>query len=491
MGLAFWFLIGLPWGPHNESFDWVVRLEQRTFWSALFDKFPSVLGLRPLGTGPAWLLYRLGGHDVGLTQFVNAAMALFAWGWLAMDARPPRLFALLSLVVSGVFFAGYIWVFHAHGIFYGPLIVYVASLARTARGTLDPRALLGAFVGAVVTALAHPYALPLVVAFAAGAIVETPELRSRAGAATLAVVVTGCVAVSMLLVPDYGHSVPGSPLAGWITSFKTCEVNRVGAGVAALLAAWTASRSWPGRAGAIAALLTLGLAAAAAAAGLPVLPLWIAWAAARAARLGRSTIVALLAATALLPLPNPTGSPTYAIFALMVGAYATSLDDEDAERPLLRWGGAPAGIAVAVLLAVALAVRGGWPVPVASRLARPLLAEGERTRQLEVLAARLMGSPWKAEPVRFATAKGDPVKVNALDRGVRPPTEDNHLTTWLDWKRGGPATGRDTLLLAFGGESRVGMDTLFVAHGRYAGDALVLRRSPVPPSTAAAATTRP
>jgi hypothetical protein len=102
-----------------------------------------------------------------------------------------------------------------------------------------------------------------------------------------------------------------------------------------------------------------------------------------------------------------------------------------------------------------------------------------------------MGSPWKAEPVRFATAKGDPVKVNALDRGVRPPTEDNHLTTWLDWKRGGPATGRDTLLLAFGGESRVGMDTLFVAHGRYAGDALVLRRSPVPPSTAAAATTRP
>ncbi|MEY4374821.1 MAG: hypothetical protein RL760_988, partial [Candidatus Eisenbacteria bacterium] len=35
-GLAFWFVIGLPWGPHNESFDWVVRLEQRTLWQALF-----------------------------------------------------------------------------------------------------------------------------------------------------------------------------------------------------------------------------------------------------------------------------------------------------------------------------------------------------------------------------------------------------------------------------------------------------------------------
>ena len=48
-GLAFWFVVGLPWGPHNESFAWVVRLEQRSLWEALFQKFPSVLSLRPLG----------------------------------------------------------------------------------------------------------------------------------------------------------------------------------------------------------------------------------------------------------------------------------------------------------------------------------------------------------------------------------------------------------------------------------------------------------
>ncbi|MCE9628355.1 MAG: hypothetical protein K8R56_10620, partial [Candidatus Eisenbacteria bacterium] len=104
-GLAFWFVVGLPWGPHNESFDWVVRLETRTFMGALFDKFPSVLSLRPLGTGAAWLLYRLGGHDVGLTEVVNALIALFAWGWAAHGAREQRLFALLALVAGGVFFA--------------------------------------------------------------------------------------------------------------------------------------------------------------------------------------------------------------------------------------------------------------------------------------------------------------------------------------------------------------------------------------------------
>ena len=489
-GFATWFVIGLPWGPHNESFDWVVRLEQRSFWTALIEKFPSVLGLRPLGTGPAWLLYRLGGHDVGLTQFANAALVLFAWGWVVYDARERRSLALLALIAGGVFFAGYIWVFHLHGIFYGPLLVYLASLVRAARNPLDLRSLLGGFVGGVLTALAHPYALPLAVAFAVGAIVETPALRTRAGLSALGVVVTGSLAVYLLLVPSSVHVLVGAPLAGLITSFQTAEVNAVGSLVAALLAAWTASRAWPGRAGLVAALWTLALAAAAAAAGLPVLPLWIAWAAAKAARRGRWTMVALLATCALLPIANPTGSPTYAIFAIFVATCATAMDDPATELRLKPVSGPAPAVVAAALLAVALAVREGWPVPIVSRVAQPLLAEGERTRQLEVLASRLMGSAWKAYPARFATDYTMPVNADAVDRRLRPPTEDAHLRTWLDWKRGGPAVGRDTLVLAFGGETRPGMDTLFVAHGRYAGDALVLRRSSAPPSADSLQTSR-
>src|SRR5262249_61572526 len=143
-----------------------------------FERFPSVLSLRPLGTGPAWLLYRFGGHDVALVQFANAALALLAWAWVLHGARERHVLAALSLVAGGVFFAGYIWVFHLHGIFYGPLIFYVAALVRSARGPLDLRTLLGVFVGGALTALAHPYALPLGVAFAIGAVAETPLLRT-------------------------------------------------------------------------------------------------------------------------------------------------------------------------------------------------------------------------------------------------------------------------------------------------------------------------
>src|SRR5262249_46466561 len=276
--------------------------------------------------------------------------------------------APLALVVGGVFFAGYIWVFHLHGIFYGPLLLYVASMVRAARGPLDLRTLLGTFVGGVLTALAHPYALPLAIAFALGAVIETPFLRSRAGAAALAIVLTGSLAVYLLLVPVNSRVVPSAPLAGLITSFKTGEVNAVGAIVAALLAAWTGSRAWPGPPGLAAALLTLLLAGASMAAGLPVLPLWIAWAAVRSARHGRWALVALLAASALLPIANPTGSPTYSIFAVFVAACATPLDESGPRRPLRAAPRAGRGAAAAAPPAVGLAVAPGAP---GARLPRP------------------------------------------------------------------------------------------------------------------------
>ncbi len=476
-GLAFWFVVGLPWGPHNEAFDWVVRLEQRSLAAALFEKFPSVLSLRPLGTGPAWVLYRLGGRDVALVEFANALLALAAWAWVAVALRERRLFALLGLVAGGAFFAGYIWVFHVHGVFYGPLLLYVACLARSARDPLDLRTLLGVFVGALVTALAHPYALPLAVAFVLGAIAETRLLRGRQGLAAVGVVVTGALAAYLLLVPGTNRGLPAGLLEGAIESYRTLEVNAVGTLVATLLAAWTATRALPGGAGRVAAGLTLAAGLGLRLAGLPVLPLWFAWAIAKSLRRGRGIMAALLAACALLPLPNPTGSPTYGVFAVFVAAVASALDEAGVDGALHALRARVVLPALALALVVALAVRAGVPVPLVARAAAPLLAEGERTRQLETIADSLLASPWRSEPVRFVRSARSPAEADGLDRRFRPPTEDHHLRTWLDWKRGGPATGRDTLLLGFGGDSPAGMDVVLRVRGRVAGDALVLRRS--------------
>jgi len=490
-GLAFWFVVGLPWAPHNESFDWIVRLEQRTLVQALIEPFPSVLSLRPLGTGPAWLLYRLGGHDVGLVEMVNALLALGAWAWAARGLRERRVFALLAFVTGGVFISGYIWVFHLHGIFYGPLLFFVVALARAARGPLDPNTLLGVFVGAVITALVHPYALPLAVAFALGAVIESPRLRTPPGFAAASVVLFGSAAAYLLLVPGDQRGIPDAPLVGLLQSYRTLEVNVVGSAVAGLLAARTATRTMPGPGGTAAGVMTLVVATGAVLSGVPVLPLWFAWAATKGMRRGRWTLTALLAACALLPAANPTGSPTYAIFAVFTAAYATAMDDIGTDGLLYFMRGPRVAASVAAVLLLALAVRTGWPLPALSRVAAPLLAEGERTRQFEVLVDRLMKSDWRSSAGRFVRPAQSPAEADALDRRFRPPTDDHHLATWLDWRRGGPPTGADTLVFGFGGDTLPGMDTLFSSRGRYAGDALVLRRSSVAPAADTLTTSRP
>jgi hypothetical protein len=476
-GLAFWFIVGLPWGPHNESFDWIVRLEQRSLWGALFERFPSVLGLRPLGTGPAWVLYRLGGHDVGLVEFVNAALALLAWAWAARGARELRLFSLFALVTGGVFFAGYIWVFHLHGIFYGPLLLYLAGLARAARGPLDLRSLLGVFVGALVTSLIHPFALLFALAFVAGATLETPMLRTRSGAAVLAIVVSGAAAAYFLVVPGQSRGLPGPVWPGFLATYRTLEVNIVGSSLAAAFAAWCAARTWRGGGGWLAGVATAAAAAALCAARLPVLPLWFAWAACKCIRRGRWTLAALVVGCGLLPIPNPTGSPTYGVFAVFVAVFASAFDEPSTEGVLHWLTPRFASVLLVLLVTTAIAVRVGVAVPVLSRLAAPLLAEGERTRQFEVLVDRLVDSRWRDSPARFVRSARSPAEADALDRRFRAPTDDHHLATWLDWKRGRPPITGDTLWFGFGGDAPAGMDTLLVARGRHAGDALVLRRS--------------
>jgi hypothetical protein len=476
-GLAFWFVIGLPWGPHNESFDWIVRLEQRSLWGALFERFPSVLSMRPLGTGPAWILYRLGGHDVGLVEFVNAALALFAWGWAARGAREIRLFTVFALVAGGIFFAGYIWVFHLHGIFYGPLLLYLAALARAARGPLDLRTLLGVFVGGLLTALIHPYALLLVVAFVAGATLETPLLRSPSGAAVLGVIVSGAAAAYLLLVPGDARGIPVAVLPGFLATYRTLEVNVIGSSIAGAFATWCATRSWRGGGGLFAGAVAAVSAAALYAAGLPVLPLWLAWAAIKCIRRGRWTMAALVVGCALLAIPNPTGSPTYGVFGVFVAVFASALDEPSTDGVLHGLTPKLAVAGIVLLLGTAVAIRVGAQIPVLTRLASPLLAEGERTRQFEVLVDRLMGSHWRDSPARFVRSAKSPAEVDALDRRFRAPTDDHHLATWLDWRRGRSPMTRDTLWFGFGGDAPAGMDTLLLARGRHAGDALVLRRS--------------
>jgi hypothetical protein len=447
------------------------------FRAALAGRLPSVSSVRPLGTALAWLLYRTSGDSLIPVQLFNVAFTLAAWWTLARAILERRTFALLGLVAGGVFFSGYLFLFHLHGIFYGPLLLLLAVMVATWRAGLTPRALALLLALSVVTALIHPFALLFDVALVAGALIERRALRTPAGIALA--VLSGAVAwltLALTVTPSRVSPLGEGP-AALAVSFRMIEVHPLISLVAVLVTALAAGQAWRGRAALLAAVLALACGALAWRAGGPVLPLWVAAAALKAARRGWWALVALLGSAFVLPFASTTGSPTYALFALMLCAAITALGEDGLEARLAFVDGrATAGVAI-VTAALALALRAGVPVPIVSRLAHPLLAERERTHQLETLVARVLHSPLRDRPLCLLRRANSPALAdNAVDRTHRPPTQEVFFDPYLNARRGGAPPSGDTLWIGFGSDREPGLAPLIALPGRFAGEADVFAR---------------
>ena len=208
-----------------------------------------------------------------------------------------------------------------------------------------------------------------------------------------------------------------------------------------------------------------------------MLPLWVAACLLKAASRGWWTLAALLAVAFVLPVASATGSPTYTVFALMLSTATAALGDQDLERRLGFIEGWPA-VAVAVAAAMlAVALRGGVDVPVVSKLARPLLAESERTHQLETLVDRLLHSPLRDRPLRLYRDANSPMLAdNSVDRTHRPPTQELFFEHYVRLRRGHEALPGDTLWIAFGGDRVPGGRPVELLRGRFAGEAAAFAR---------------
>lgn len=479
-GIAFWFVVGFPFGHHNESYDWVAWISTPDAASVCWHRFYGAGGYRPLAMSIAWGLFRASGGSLVPIQLFNFLLTVLAWWTLARSAAQPRTFALAALVSGGVLFAGYIFLFHLHGVFYGPLLLWLALAVRAAERDLTGRSVAIVFAAALVAALAHTFALVLGLAFFAGAAIERGWLRRPGAVAFAALAMVLGAALIVMVAPRALLSASGPGLLALVASFRAVEVNRVvSVVVAAFAVATVLTTRWPGR-----GVTWTAIAAVIAGAGLllmnglPLVFLWLVAGWIKAARHGRWTLALLLAASLGLAYAGGSGSPTYGLFAIALLTYLVAVDAEAPERLLAWLRPAHAMVAASLLLVLALVVRSDRPVPLVSRLALPVLAERERTHQSERLLRELLDSPWRRHPVRLAEDAATPAASGgAIERGQRPPTNQVCLDAFLLHARGTPDSSAAPVILTFGGGPTPGR-RLFVVPGRHAGEAVASIATP-------------
>jgi hypothetical protein len=500
LGFSAWFFIALPFASHRETYSWLAQVHSQDL-SQAFSFISKTY--RPLAQATTWLSFLFLDPSVFPTSVLRQAvlqgliygMFVFAWWAIYTVAAQRRVFALVACVTGGSFFSGYVHLFHIYGLFYVPVMVTLAAAIRLhASRKVDKRETWLA-VATTVLSLWHPFATALFIGFYCGFYLDTFWQRSRAEHVRAGVILVVSVVLSTAVVVGIPRLWPDAPLLflqtesmpfntrlfGFLVSYHTSEVNRVASFVALLLSQMVVfSMGLSRKMKIVAGLCALILSGVFLWKGIPVLLLWICAVVVKLLRLRCWSLLCLTVTAALLPFGGGIGTPIYALFAISVAAYVTALGWSQAERTLSLLSTRYVIGTIIIAAIIVLMVRLGRDVPVVTRAATPLLAERERTYQLERILFWLHTSDYCGYEIAFAENAGNPIESvgNVITRRNRPPAGISDVklfwSTVLQCRKGEVDKQRSgTAIVTFGGPALADTSPVFEVAGKYAANAKV------------------
>ena len=487
LGFSFWFLMVVPFASHRESYSWLAG--GRTEHFAQEFSFGLSSTYRPLAQVVTWSAFQILNPRVfptdvfcqALLQGCIYGMFVLAW-WLVYCAAPQRRsFALVACVAGGVFFSGYVHLFHLYGLFYVPVMLTLGALLRLhASDTFDKREVWFAII-ATVLAFWHPFATALFVGFYFGFYLDTFRQRSKAQhVQAVVILLVGIMAIAALVIlfPRTQMALD-TKLFGFLVSYQTNEVNWVASLVAFLLSQVVVFSMGLSHRLTVAAILFVSVFGAVFfLKGLPLLFLWLCAILIKLLRLRCWSLLFLALTADLLPFGGGIGTPIYVLFAIIVATYVTPLRWAQAEKAVLIVKTRYVVGSIVAATIVLLMVRVGVKVPIVTKVASPLLAERERTYQLEGILAWLHSSDYCGYEVGFAENAGSPIEdvESAITRRNRPPAALGDVQ--LFWEtvlrcQNSERHTPETAIVTFGGPALPNSRPVFEVGGRYAGDGTV------------------
>ena len=485
LGMSFWFFLAVPFASHRETYWWLAMVHTEPVLSSL-----GVISVtyRPVAQLVTWLAFRLLDlHTFPTNSTVQSLLQLvvyggfaFAWWFFFKAAQCRRLFAIIACLVTGMLFPGYVHLFHVYGLMYVPVMLMLGALIfYYASGEFRRREKLFAAL-AIVLVLWHPFVPALFAGFYFGFLIETARQRTRKesirGLLLLILCLATAVGMGLLFARPDAHMSIQVRLTGFFTSYRTTEINHIASTLSFVLSLLAfGSTAIPARIKLVGLAIIASVGCFLFVKSFPLVLLWLCIVLIKLAISGRWGVFFLTAAAASLPFGAGIGSPVFALFAITVAVYVTALDWPNAEA---RLGAIPAvafDVCLFLAAAVVILIRSGVGVPVIDRAAQPLLAERERSYQLEQMIVWLHNSKYCNYRISFNEDAGNPIDSRnyGLLRDNRPPSSiDDVGLFWSRVMRCDAIPGRDrTAIMTFGGIATKGRETVFEVPGKYAGNA--------------------
>lgn len=487
-GFSFFFFIAFPFANHNESYIWVAELTQMNIKDAFTHKIISVESFRPLGQLTAWLTYHITNH-IFLQQLLNWSFASLSFIFLFAASENKAYFSVISFLICAGFFTGYIYLFHLHGVFYGPLQLYIAlvTIIAAQRSLLSSRGLIILWLLTLIVGLYHTFALATFCFFLLGYCIEVNKKLFRKQLYLIVILFVLSLLMIKLLITsnqvlglDHTQGLAAifkNPTFGFATSFEAVEINKPLLMLSAILALLTVISFKTGRKE---KLLSIGVLLVSVSLfiyfHIPVILLWLGACVIKLMINKYWALAAVLLSTITYPLANPTGSPTYTVFSIMICAFVSSMD-----VPLKRFpaslGKRVVVVFLILLLILMLSTRLDIKLPLLSRLTQPLLAEKEKTFQLEDIVKWRDNSSYSQYGLTFFNQTNGLISSKySLKRQNRPPTNQTDLNEFFkleQYIRPLPKDNSQTLLVTFGNETLANYHLIYSVKGTWNGNANV------------------
>lgn len=482
LGISFWFFLGFPFANHNESYAWIAEFDRLGFTEALCNRLKPVFSLRPLGQAVAWLGYHLSGSSIYPIQVFNYSIAALSWILMFSLVKEKRTFGLISLIAGGLFFSGYIYLFHLHGVFYSPVLLLISLLFISLRGELSRRRIFTLFFTTIIVSLFHPFAFPIYGSFMAGLLLE--KRSNLGGKRILLALFTIVLALLLMKITAFSQVQPHTYTTkrlflGIATSYGMVEVNPILSMAAfVFVLAAVAAFEIPTRKKifllAVFCVLSILFATESIprVEHLPILVLWIFACLLKSLFLKRWSLACLVITTFLFPLSTGNGTPTYTVFVLFVCTAIMSLNWHSAEDRLAFIGRRFTISFAGIILVIIICLRSGVVIPLLSGLVNPLMAEREKSLQLESVLGWMSNSDYRDCSL---VLKRSPGFENMWDRKTRPPTMQMYLDEYLSSQQSVGIANHscDKNLVVSFGEPAIDANVVHMIEGRYAGDAIV------------------
>jgi len=487
LGFSFWFFLAVPFASHRETYWWLAMVQTKPF-SQAFGIISSTY--RPVAQAVTWAAFLLVGPRTFPTSLVRQSLLqglvygffVLAW-WLMYSTSPQRkCFAVLACVTGAVFFSGYVHLFHIYGLMYVPVMLMLGTLLHFyGNGTFEKHQKWLAVV-AVLLVLWHPFATALFVAFYFGFCVEAFRQRNaRENIQAGIILLVGLAAIAAMAVIFARSPMPlHTRIAGFLVSYRTNEVNVIASVIAFLMAQVTVfSMALSARSRVVTVLLVCVLGALLFWNGVPVVLLWIGTVLGKLFRLRSWSLFFLTLGASLLPFGGGIGTPMYGLFAIILATYGTALGFIQGDQALAAIDNRLVMGVIAAVAVLILIMRSGINAPMVTRLATPLLAERERSYQLEKLLSWLHDSRYCGYRLAFTDDAASPVDSveSAMSRRYRPPASSGDIelfwTTVLQCRAASKNAGPGTVALTFGGQTLEHSQSVFKIEGKYAGEANV------------------